>query len=131
MAYDHLRILLKKNLLILKITYILTFFEIITPMIIMLILWLTKSKFKTEHEPIYLSRQYISYNCTSISKNNKLFNNQCSYRGFIYHCGNKIIALIGKNFPHEIEEKIRDSFWEIRRSSTINRLYTIKRIFKW
>ena len=52
MACYHLGILLKKNLKILKRSYILTFFEIFSPVLVMLILWLTKSKFKTEHIPI-------------------------------------------------------------------------------
>ena len=52
MSCNHFTALLKKNLLILKRTYILTIVELFSPMIVMLILLLTNSKFETEHKEI-------------------------------------------------------------------------------
>ena len=111
MACYHLGILLKKNLKILKRSYILTFFEIFSPILVMLILWLTKSKFKAEHIPINIDYSYK--NCTSTKTSGRAY---CYYRGILNHCSNKIIALIGQNFPYKIESKIKEHFWEAKQS---------------
>ena len=101
MSFHNFKALLKKNLLILKRTYILTFVELFSPLIVMLILLLTNSKFETEHKKITL-KDYKE-NCTSFTKTNDF----CSFKSFTHRCPNdSIIALIGENFPKEIENKI-------------------------
>ena len=114
MSFHHFKALIKKNLLILKRTYILTFFELFSPLIVMLVLLLTNSKFETEHEPIYIDEQYIKYNCTYIYNNlysfgnlDLCFSNQLIFR---YKCKKAFIALIGEDFPEEIKDEIRNIF---------------------
>ena len=102
MSLNNFKALLRKNLLILKSTYILTFIELFSPMMVMLILLLINSKFETEHKKI-TEKDYYK-NCSSFSKNVYSF---CNHKGFIEYCPrNSTIALIGENFPNEIKEKI-------------------------
>ena len=66
MSCHHFKALLNKNFLILKRTYVLTIFEIVSPMIVFLVLLLTNSKFETEHTPIITDNDYVHNNCFSI-----------------------------------------------------------------
>ena len=113
MSFHHFKALLKKNFLILKRTYILTFFEIVSPMIVMLVLLLTNSKFDTEHTKINIESQYLSKNCSFITTTYR-DSSYCQYHKyiFVYRCNDSIIALIGREFPKEIEERIRDIYHE-------------------
>ena len=107
MSFQIFKALLKKNLLILKRTYILTLIELFSPMIVILILLLTNSKFETEHNIITF--EDYQKNCSAFSKNDDF----CKFKGFTYRCPSySIIALIGKNFPKEIEEKILEYDFE-------------------
>ena len=114
MSFHHFKALLKKNFLILKRTYILTFFEIVSPMIVMLVLLLTNSKFDTEYTQIHIDNQYLSNNCSFITTNyrDSSFCQNHKYM-FVYRCRDSIIALIGKKFPIEIEERIRNIYSEL------------------
>jgi hypothetical protein len=49
MSSSHFKALLKKNLLILKRTYILSVIEILSPIIIMILFWRLKAFFKNEN----------------------------------------------------------------------------------
>jgi amino acid permease len=49
MLLSHFKALLKKNLLILKRTYILSVIEILSPIIIMILFWRVKAFFKNEN----------------------------------------------------------------------------------
>ena len=107
MSFQIFKALLKKNLLILKRTYILTFIELFSPMIVILILLITNSKFETEHNIITF--EDYQKNCSAFSKKDDF----CKFKGFTYRCPSySIIALIGKNFPKEIEEKILEYDFE-------------------
>ena len=106
MSLNNFKALLKKNLLILKSTYILTFIELFSPMMVMLILLLINSKFETEHYELTEKNYYK--NCSSFSANIYSF---CRYIDSITYCPpNSTIALIGENFPNEIKERIRARF---------------------
>ena len=117
MSFHHLKALFKKNILILKGTYILTLFELMSPLIVMLVLLLTNSKFETEHNPIYIDRNYIEENCTYISNNiDSLENYDLCLRNIYYFknkCKNAYIALVGKDFPKEIENEIKNIFYNV------------------
>ena len=111
MSCHHFKALMKKNILILKRTYILTFFELFSPIIVMLILLLTNSKFETEHKPIYIDNSYIQENCDYISNN--IDNTDLCFPNiyyFKYKCQKAFIALIGEDFPEEIENEIKNIF---------------------
>ena len=69
MSFHHFKALLKKNVLILERTYILTFFELFSPMIVLLVLLLTNSKFETEHTPIIIDNDYVTNNCSKTEYN--------------------------------------------------------------
>ena len=101
MSFHHFKALLKKNVLILKRTYILTFFELFSPMIVLLVLLLTNSKFETEHTPIIIDKDYVYKNCSKIISHNNILS---------YRCNNSIIALIGEDFPKEIEDMLREEY---------------------
>ena len=118
MVFQNIKTLLKKNILILKSKYILTLVELLSPLIVMIILLITNSKFETENKKI-IEKDY-RVNCTSFTKNNYHF---CNYKGFIYNCpNNSIIALIGENFPEEINEKILEYNKE---SQNLKRMHNI------
>ena len=126
MSFHHFRALIKKNILILKRTYILTFFELFSPMIVMLVLLLTNSKFETKHEPIYINDEYIMQNCSFINNNYGLGKaGNCHYNKYslINKCYDSFIALIGKDFPKEIENEIQNIFYEIRDDKASFRYY--------
>ena len=126
MSFHHFRALIKKNILILKRTYILTFFELFSPMIVMLVLLLTNSKFETKHEPIYINDEYIIQNCSFINNNYGLGKaGNCKYNKYslINKCYDSFIALIGKDFPKEIENEIQNIFYEIRDDKASFRYY--------
>ena len=108
MSCLHFRALLKKNLIILRRTYILTFFEIFTPIITLLVLLITNSKFETEHKPIILNKDYLTKNCTNISSNSDS-SGLCQHKSFT--CYKSIIVLIGENFPEEIKERLESHFF--------------------
>lgn len=111
MSCHHFKALMKKNILILKRTYILTFFELFSPIIVMLILLLTNSKFETEHKPIYIDNSYIQENCNYISNN--IYSIDLCFPNlyyFKYKCQKAFIALIGEDFPEEIENEIKNIF---------------------
>ena len=118
MSFHHFKALLKKNVLILERTYILTFFELFSPMIVLLVLLLTNSKFETEHTPIIIDNDYVTNNCSKTEYNYIL-----SYR-----CNNSIIALIGEDFPKKIEEMLREDY-ELRPDYNYKIIY-YKTIFK-
>ena len=111
MSFHHFNALLKKNLLILKSTYILTFFEIFTPTITMLILLLTNSKFETEQIPIKIDSDYIKNNCSLITDQYHL-SDLCKFNDYtlVLRCNDSLIVLIGEEFPHEIRQRIENIF---------------------
>ena len=113
MSFHHLRALLKKNLLILKRTYILTFFEIVSPIITMLILLFTNSKFETKRTPILTDHiSYIGSECYFLTRS-FTFSSFCNYQNYILliRCENSTIALIGEDFPKKkIELLMNNSF---------------------
>ena len=101
---SHLRALLKKNLLIFKSTYILTIIEILSPILIILLLWGLKAPFKLENLQFQGDLEYIV-------KNSSLLSNQIVqesdveiyYHGLIYMCPeNSLIGIVGENFPNEL-----------------------------
>ena len=107
MSCLHFRALLKKNLIILRRTYILTFFEIFTPAITMLVLLIMNLKFETEHKPIYINENYLWKNCTFISDSDSSY----TCRTKSYSCYNSLIVLIGKNFPDYIKNRLEEQFF--------------------
>ena len=107
MSCLHFRALLKKNLIILRRTYILTFFEIFTPAITMLVLLIMNLKFETEHKPIYINENYLWENCTFISDSDSSY----TCRTKSYSCYNSLIVLIGKNFPDYIKNRLEEQFF--------------------
>ena len=111
MSFHHFKALLKKNLLILKSTYILTFFEVFTPIIVMLILFLTDQKFETEHNPIHIDSDYIEKNCSFITDQYH-FSNRCKVNDYtlVLRCNNSLIVLVGEEFPNEIRQRIENIF---------------------
>ena len=114
MSFHHFKALIKKNILILKRTYILTFFELFSPIIVMLVLLLTNSKFETEHYPIDIDKNYIEENCTYILSTLDSFKSVdlCYYNIYYFRkkCRKAIISLIGEDFPKEIENEIKNIF---------------------
>ena len=117
MSLFHLKALLKKNLLIMKRTYIITIIEISSPIIVMILFWRLNSLFKTEHLKIADDEDYIDSNSTSIK--NKGFGSYYESYFLLFNiffiCQyNPIIALVGNDFPKEIFEdytkKLRNSF---------------------
>ena len=107
MSLFHLKALLKKNLLIMKRTYIITIIEISSPIIVMILFWRLNTLFKTEHLKIDDDEHYIDSNSTII-KNNGLGGFDESYfliLNIFFICqNNPIIALVGDDFPKEIFE---------------------------
>ena len=114
MSCHHFKALLNKNFLILKRTYILTIFEIVSPMIVFLVLLLTNSKFETEHTPIITDNDYVHNNCFSIKNNYIHYSNiNCKLNSTYIlpvRCNNSIIAFIGEDFPKEIEDMLRNNY---------------------
>ena len=113
MSFHHLKVLLKKNLLILKRTYILTFFEIVSPIITIFILLFTNSKFETKRTPIITNKiDYLASECLFITSYNP-FSMYCYYQNFIIfsRCRNSTIALIGENFPEKVEKLMNNSYF--------------------
>ena len=118
MSLSHFRALLKKNLLILKRTYILSSIEILSPIIVMILFWRLNSLFKNVYLPIDKDEDYIYTNGTYLKTidfddglNDK---DDIPYLGSIFYCSeNRIIALIGKDFPEELKEEIKYFEWEL------------------
>ena len=114
MSISHFFSLFKKNIIILKRTYILTSIELISPILVLLLFYLFKSLFKTESlyiqpDDIYINRNgTIIYNIKTIEDYNNIYYNpkDLTYQGFLYPCFDKSIALIGKNFPLELISRI-------------------------
>ena len=117
MSSSHFKALLKKNLLILKRTYILSIIEILSPIIIMILFWKLNDLFKTENLLIEEDEDYIISNGTylkTIKSDTTIFDFDLPYLGSTYSCfGGLIIALIGENFPEELIESLNMTSWEI------------------
>ena len=117
MSSSHFKALLKKNLLILKRTYILSIIEILSPIIIMILFWKLNDLFKTENLFIEEDEDYIISNGTylkTIKSDTTIFDFDLPYLGSTYSCfGGLIIALIGENFPEELIESLNMTSWEI------------------
>ena len=118
MNVSHFFSLFYKNIIILRRTYILTTIEIFSPILVMFLFYIFKSLFKTENLKIQSDFNYIHNNGTFISN---MFQNTYSsnlkddlkYNGIIQTCVDKFIALIGKDFPEEIKDRLEKSRWEI------------------
>ena len=112
MSFHNFIALLKKNFLVLKRTYILTFFEIASPILTLLILLLTNSKFETEHTPISINDEYLKDYCSFITTQSNYSNLCQNYNSLlVFKCKNSIIVLIGEDFPEEIVQRIKNVFW--------------------
>ena len=115
MIGSHLKSLLTKNLLIAKSTIILSFIEILGPIIIMLGLLGLKSLFKKENVPIQDDIDYVISNGSLLDTNrNEIKENEISYRGSIFTCGayRDVIAFVGKDFPDKLANKFINQLWE-------------------
>jgi len=118
MSFSHFRALIKKNLLILKRTYILTSIEILSPIIVMILFWRLNALFKNVYLPIDEDKDYIYTNGTflkTIDFDDESYDeDDLPYLGSIFYCDeNSIIALIGKDFPEELKEEIKYFEWEL------------------
>ena len=113
---SHLKALLKKNLLISKSTFILTTVEIFSPIVIMLLLWGLKTLFIIENLDIQNDLDYIVNNSSLLTNTyESIVEYKIAYRGFIYLCYERnLIALVGKNFPSDLEEEFKNHRWEQR-----------------
>ena len=110
MLGSHLRALLKKNLLIAKSTFVLTFIELLAPIIIMLALLGLKSLFNKENIPYPNDIDYVFSN-TSLLYNNisEQFTSELEileiFKLFFMCYDRNLIAFVGKDFPTNLADK--------------------------
>ena len=149
MYSSHFKALFKKNLLILKRNYLFSIVEICSPLIVMILFWRLKALFKIEKlieddddKYIYSNGIYLRNNNNKPSlnikvddsyfdsdsifnffRNNKntsdLLDNDLPYVSATDFCSNKLIALIGEDFPEEIVQSLNLSYWELYKESNI------------
>ena len=112
---SHLQALLKKNLLIFKSTFILTIIELLSPIIVMLLLWGLKTLFDIENLDFQEDLEYVVNNSTLLTNYySRVMEERISYRGSIYMCQERhLIAFVGENFPEELSEKFKVHKWEM------------------
>ena len=138
----HLKGMLKLEYILMKRNLFLSFLEIFSPIILLLFFFLLRLLFsqeKEEYNSLYKDDiEYIfthstnltnnissDYNIENIEKNENAY---VPYLYFLKQCKlNKHIALIGKNFPSEIKEKIKEHFWEFDDEPDINENNVFKR----
>ena len=111
MSSSHFKALLKKNLLILKRTYILSLIEILSPIIIMILFWRLNLLFEIEDLLPKDNEEYIDKNSYYIDTLRLTYSQDdvSGFLGFIFLCGaNPIIALIG-NISEELKEELKTS----------------------
>ena len=111
---SHLEALLKKNLLISKSTYFLSLMELLSPIIVMLLLWCLKTLFDKENLEFQNDLEYIVYNSSLMTnKYDTIDEERIAYRGSIYMCQERhVIGLVGEYFPEELYKKFISHKWE-------------------
>ena len=111
---SHLEALLKKNLLISKSTYFLSLMELLSPIIVMLLLWCLKTLFDKENLEFQNDLEYIVYNSSLMTnKYEAIDEERIAYRGSIYMCQERhVIGLVGEYFPEELYKKFISHKWE-------------------
>ena len=127
--------MLKLEYILMKRNLFLSFIEIFSPIILLLFFFFLRLLFsqeKEEYNSLYKDDiEYIFTHSTNLTNNissdysleniEKNENANVPYLFFLKQCKeNKHIALIGKNFPDEIKEKIKAHFWEFDDESDIN-----------
>ena len=112
MSSSHFKALLKKNLLILKRTYILSIIEILSPIIIMILFWRLKSLFKNENLMTNDDESYIFENSIYL-RNSPFLSTQIDnietlfILNMFFICEeNTVIALIG-DFTEDMKETMK------------------------
>ena len=129
-VFHQLKGMLKSHFILIKRNKILSFVELFCPIIILLFYFLLRlpftkkideftTKYSNEFEYLYQfstnltnrinSKDQIITSLDDLDKSSPI-----NYTGFLYKCNiNKHIAIIGKDFPEEIIQKISSHFWEL------------------
>ena len=102
---SHLKVLIKKNLLVYKGNLALTIIELFFPLLVIFLFWGLKSLFKIKTKTIDNDQDYYEEKNRFISYYNFKDSNYdfMVFNPIYNHCkeNNKFIALIGDNFPQE------------------------------
>ena len=114
--FSHFSALIKKNLLISKSTFVLTIIELLSPIVIMLLLWELKNLFTKDNLEFQDDLDYLVSNSSLLTNTfNPIILEEISYRGYIYMCTNRpLIAFVGENFPEKLSGKVKNHTWEQR-----------------
>ena len=119
--------MLKSTYIIMKRNKCLTIIEFLTPSILIIFffvlsLFFQKEEQKYDNDDIKFLFQYSSNYTNKVISSSQIItdiddiNNSTpiQYKKFLYQCENHThVALIGKNFPKKIENKISEYFWEL------------------
>ena len=127
--------MLKSTYIIMKRNKCLTIIEFLTPSILIIFffvlsLFFQKEEQKYDNDDIKFLFQYSSNYTNKVMSSSQIItdlddiNNSTpiQYKKFLYQCENHThVALIGKNFPKKIENKISEYFWELPDMTTDER----------